>query len=68
MHVPDKPQSIQEEALQAARDKGAKKTATPSKPSDKPAAKPSGARRGSRGGRRRGSRGGRGRKKPAAKK
>ena len=63
MHVPDKPQSIQEEALQAAREKGAKKTATRAKP----AGKSDGSRRGKRGGRRRGTRGGRGRRKPAAK-
>ena len=59
MHVQDKPQSPQEEALQAAGKKGAKKTASSAKPSSK--------RRGNRGGRRRGSRGGRGRKKPQKK-
>lgn len=59
MHVPSKPQSLHEEALLAAREKGAKKRSAPSKTS----AKPSGSRRGKRGGRRRGTRGGRGRKK-----
>lgn len=59
VHVPDKPQSIQEEALQAVREKGTAKTAAPSKPPSR--------RRGSRGGRRRGTRGGRGRKRPAKK-
>jgi beta-lysine 5,6-aminomutase beta subunit len=64
MHMPDKPQSIQEEALQAVREKGSKKSAAPSTPSDKPPSK----RRGKRGGRRRGTRGGHGRKRPEAKK
>jgi beta-lysine 5,6-aminomutase beta subunit len=58
-HVPDKPQSIQEEALQAAREKGATKDR--SSKSKAPAKRP----RGKRGGRRRGRRGGKGRKKPA---
>lgn len=57
MHVPSKPQSIHEEALLAAREKGERKSSTASN-------RPSGRR----GGRRRGTRGGRGRRRSSTKK
>lgn len=64
MHVQSKPQSLHEEALLAAREKGVKKQVE----ARKPAAKAPGRRRGKRGGKRRGTRGGRGRRKASTKK